>query len=131
MNVRWDSVVVNSRFWAEPPSPAAARPPSCKEGTEQISVKVWLFGGLASSLDERPVEVKVLERFSVSDVIAELGRRYGDEFLDRVVGPDGRKFKHCRVFVDGFPADNVDAQVHTGSSPALVEMILVTAIEGG
>lgn len=129
MSVRWDAVVGSSRFWTEPPRPAA--PPSTPEVASPVTVKVWPYGTLASVLAERPLELQLPEGFSVGDVLDELGRRYGDEFSDLVIGGDGRKFRHCRVFVDGLPADDVETPVHVGPSPALVEMILLTAIEGG
>ena len=131
MNVRWDAVVVNNGFWAEPSRPMPTHAPARKVDADRISVKVWLYGSLASVVEERPVELKLPQGFSVADVLAELGRRYGDALLELLVNPDGRKTRFCRVFVDGMPADDVDAPVHSGSSPALVEMILLTAIEGG
>ena len=131
MSVRWDAVVDKSRSWIGAASPIALPPAPSRVGAPPISVKVWLYGSLARILEERPVEVKLPEGFSVGDVMTELGRRYGKEFLDRVVAPDGHKLSHCRVYVDGLPADEVDTPVHAGSSPAVVEMILLTAIEGG
>ena len=129
MSVRWDAVVGSSRFWTEPPRPASK--PSTPEVASPVAVKVWPYGTLAGVLAERPLELQLPEGFSVGDVLAELGRRYGDEFSDLVIGGDGRKFRHCRVFVDGLPADDVETPVRVGRSPALVEIILLTAIEGG
>ncbi|MCR4332555.1 MAG: MoaD/ThiS family protein [Sulfuricaulis sp.] len=131
MGVRWDSVVGSSRFWTEPSRPAAKSSTLKQEVASPVAVKVWPYGTLASVFPERPLELQLPEGFSVRDVLTELGRRYGDEFSDRVFGADGRKFRHCRVFVDGLPADDVEVPVHAGPSPALVEIILLTAIEGG
>jgi hypothetical protein len=130
MSVRWDAVVGSSRFWTEPPRPASEPSPT-QEVASPVAVKVWPYGTLASVLAERPLELQLPEGFSVGDVLAELGRRYGPEFSDLVIGADGRKFRHCRVFVDGLPADDVETPVRVGRSPALVEIILLTAIEGG
>ena len=129
MSVRWDAAVGNSRFWIEPPRPAAK--PSTPNVTSSVAVKVWPYGALASVLAERPLELQLPEGFTVADVLAELGRRYGDEFSDLAIGGDGRKLRHCRVFVDGLPADDIETPVQVGPSPALVEIILLTAIEGG
>ena len=129
MSVRWDAVVGSSCFWTEPPRPAAKH--STPEVASPVAVKVWPYGTLASVLTERPLELQLAEGFSVRDVLDELGRRYGEAFSDLVIGGDGRKFRHCRVFVDGLPADDVETPVHVGASPALVEIILLTAIEGG
>lgn len=131
MNVRWDAVVADNRFWTEPPRPSVVRPDAKQEDAAQTSVKVWLYGTLAGVSEQRPVELQISQDFTVTDVLAELSRRYGEGFSDHVIGPDGRKFRHCRVFVDGLPADDVDTPVHAGPAPALVEMILLTAIEGG
>ena len=131
MSVRWDAVVDRSRFPTAPPGPAASPSAAVDEGAPPIAVKVWLYGSLARGREERPAEVMLPPGFSVGDVMTELGQRYGKDLLDRLVGPDGRKFSHCRVFVDGLPADDTDSPVHAGSSPAMVEIILLTAIEGG
>lgn len=129
MSVRWDAVVGDSGFWTEPPRPAAK--PSASEVASPAAVKVWPYGTLAGVLTERPLELQLPAGFSVGDVLAELTRRYGAEFSDLVIGDDGRKLRHCRVFVDGLPADDVETPVRVGPSPALVEIILLTAIEGG
>jgi len=131
MSVRWDAVVGSSRFWTEPPRPTAKPSTSRQEVASPVAVKVWPYGTLASVLAQRPLELQLPEGFSVGDVLDELSRRYGDEFSDLVIGSDGRKFRHCRVFVDGLPADDVETPVRVERSPALVEIILLTAIEGG
>lgn len=131
MKVRWDEVVGSSRFWNEPPRPAAPVRSAEKGSAAALSVNVWLYGSLASVSAQRPVVLELPQDFTVGEVLAELVRRYGTEFSDQVMGPDGRKLRHCRVFVDGHPADDPDTPVHAGSSAALVEMILLTAIEGG
>ena len=131
MKVRWDAVVDGSRFWAEPSRPASVPSHSTQEITEPVTVKVWLYGSLARMLAQRPLELKLPQGFSVGQVMAELGRRYGEEFSDRVLGADGRKFSHCRVFVDGLRIEDLGTPVHAGTSPATVEIILLAAIEGG
>jgi len=131
MSVRWDAVVGSSRFWTEPPRPASKPSAPKQEDSSPVAVKVWPYGTLAGVLAERPLALQLPEGFSVGDILAELGRRYGDEFSNLVIGGDGRKFRHCRVFVDGLPADDVETPVRVAQSPALVEIILLTAIEGG
>lgn len=131
MKVRWDAVVDGSRFWAEPPRPASVPSHSTQEITEPVTVKVWLYGSLARMLEKRPVELELPQGFSVGDVLAEFSRRYGEELSDRVLGADGRKFSHCRVFVNGLRIEDMESPVHAGPSPAVVEIILLAAIEGG
>ncbi len=132
MDVRWDAVVVDNRFWTDPSEPAAA-PPDSQKNSAPVSLKVWLYGTLAKETDwqKRPIELQFQQGFKVADVIAELVRRYGEGFKYWVVGPNGKKLRHCRVTVDGFPADNEETPIYTKSSTAVLEMILLTAIEGG
>ncbi|MBI2318372.1 MAG: MoaD/ThiS family protein [Betaproteobacteria bacterium] len=131
MSVRWDAVVDKSLFWTDPPPRAAAPSSTAADPAARVPVKVWLYGSLASLLAERPLELQFPAGFSVADVLAELGRRCGKEFSESVLGADGRKFSHCRVYVDGFRADDLQGPVHAGPSPAVVEIILLAAIEGG
>lgn len=131
MTVRWDAVVDKSRFWAEPSLPSAV-PATPRQGSgAPTTAKVWLFGELAGFLAERPLELILPEGSTAGDLVAELGRRCGAEFLERVLGADGRKFSHCRMFVDGRRVDDMATPVHCGPSPAVVEIILLAAIEGG
>ena len=131
MTVRWDAVVDRSQFWTESARPAAVSSASTQEISNPVTVNVWLYGSLARMLEKRPLELLLPQGFSVGDVLAELTRRYGGEFSDRVVGADGRKFSHCRVFVDGLRIEDMGVPVKVGASPAMVEIILLAAIEGG
>lgn len=131
MSVRWDAVVDRSRFWTGPPQPAPGHCAPKKEGAAPVVVNVWLYGSLASVMARRPLALQLAEGFTLGEVFTELGRRYGKAFSDRVIGADGKKFSHCRVFVDGLPADDIEIPIPAGASPAMVEIILLTAIEGG
>ncbi|MBI4292638.1 MAG: MoaD/ThiS family protein [Betaproteobacteria bacterium] len=131
MKVRWDAVVDRSRFWTEASRPASASPASTQQITEPVTVNVWLYGSLARMVEKRPLALQLPQGSSVGDVLAELGRRFGEEFTDRVVGADGQKFSHCRVFVDGLRMEDMGLPVDKGPSPATVEIILLAAIEGG
>ena len=127
MSVRWDAVVGRSQFWAEPARPATAAPTADTDAP--VPVRVLLFGTLANSTADRALTLNLHNPFCVADVIAELGRRCGGELLSLVADSDGRKFNHCRVYVNGEPVEDVARPVH--ESPAQVEMILITAAEGG
>ena len=129
MGVRWDAVVGRSQFWAEPVRPATAAPAALTDAP--VAVRVLLFGTLANSTSDRALTLNLRNPFCVADVIAELGRRYGGELLSLVADSGGRKFNHCRVYVNGEPVEDVAEPVHTAESPAEVEMILLTAAEGG
>jgi hypothetical protein len=127
MEVRWDAAVQGSRFWQEA-EPRAE--PSVPPG-EPLQVQVWLFGRLAVGCAERPIMLRLRAPLNVRAVIAELARRCGGELAALVTAPRGGKLKFCRVFVDGEPAEDADAPLQVRGSPARVEMILLTGIEGG
>ena len=129
MSVRWDAVVGGSQFWAEPVRPATAAPAALTAAP--VPVRVLLFGTLANSSAERALTLNLRSPFCIADLIAELGRRCGGELLSLVADADGRKFNHCRVYVNGEPVEDLAEPVHTAQSPAQVEMILLTAAEGG
>ena len=131
VKVRWDAVVDRSEFWSEPQRPEATPSAPVGECASPVTIQVWPYGALAGVLAERPLTLQFPAGFSVSDVLDELGRRHGEAFRDLVIGSDGRKLRQCRVFVDGLSADDVDAPVQVGPTPALVEIILLTALEGG
>lgn len=131
MGVRWDAVVERAverdpgRFETRSePAPAARLTSSAS-----APVEVWLFGSLAEAVPERPLRLEFRNPFSIDDVIAELGRRYGDGFLSLVTSPDGGMLRHCRVFVNGEDVEDTGAPV-CAQAPQ-IEMILLTAAEGG
>ena len=129
MAVRWDAVVeTGSRRW-EPPRVEAVRATTC--ASEKLSVDVWLFGSLAGALPERPFRLQLPAPFAVADVVAELGRQCGGEFASKVSAGDGRLLRHCRVFVNGEAVEDPAAPVYAGESAVQIEMILLTAAEGG
>ncbi|MCC4114924.1 MoaD/ThiS family protein [Aromatoleum toluclasticum] len=132
MNVRWDAVVTRPRCAPETPAQTARRPDGPGGDVGEIaSIEVWLYGALGERAGERPIRLRLGAPFSIDEVIGELGRRLGDEFLVRVQDAEGRKFPHCRVFIDGAEVDDSSRLVHRGPVPATAEMILLTAIEGG
>lgn len=132
MGVRWDAVVQHSRSERRsPPAPAARLTPCPSTMGVAASAQIWLFGSLADSVPERPLRLQFRNPFSIGDVIAELGRRYGAEFLSRVTAPDGGMLRHCRVFVNGEPVEDTVAPVCANNSVAHIEIILLTAAEGG
>ena len=127
MAVRWDAVVQDNGFWSN-----TARPLRQIPAADAIRrVQVWLFGSLADASPERPLGLQFRNPFSIGDVIAELGRRCGDEFLSRVTAPDGGMLRHCRVFVNGEAVEDPGEPVCFQDPVAQIEMILLTAAEGG
>lgn len=128
MLVRWDAVVRDNDFWSESPRQPGAAPAS---EDRPVRVQVWLFGSLNDQAGSSPVTVQFQRPFSVNDVIAELGRVLGRAFLDRLTDSAGVMFRICRVFVDGEAVEDVAAPIETAAAQTTVELILLTAAEGG
>ncbi len=129
MGVRWDAVVEDKRFWSgASPSAPAVQP---AQPDAPISLQVWLFGSLAGAAAERPLVLELPPPFTVEDVIAELGRRCGPGFLPRFTASGGAPVRHCRVYIDGEEIEDTAAPVRVRSACARIEMILLTAAEGG
>lgn len=129
MGVRWDAVVQDSGFWSECTRQSPDAPAADADGL--VCVQVWLFGSLADGVPERPVTVEFHGPFSVGDVVAELGCRWGRVFLDKVTAPGGGILRYCRMFVNGESVDDATAPIRTTESPTQIEMILLAAAEGG
>ena len=130
MGVRWDAVVERGGFWSEVAPDAAFQPPrtgaaGCRD------VRVWLFGSLAEAAPERPLHLTLALPFTVDDVVGELGRRCGEAFLSRATGPGGGLHNHCRVYVNGEEIEDSAALLGGAGPGADIEMILLTAAEGG
>jgi hypothetical protein len=129
VNVRWDSATIDTEFWSK--LAGAAREPAAPATGACVAVRVMLFGALSDMRDASPISLEVHSPFSVRDVIEELGRRFLPALRERVLDPAGRKYRHCRVFIDGLPAEDIDAPVVAQTTQPQVEMILLTAAEGG
>ena len=94
-------------------------------------MQVCLFGSLKDGVIKSPLALEFRGPFSVGDVIVEIGRLYGRAFLDRVSDSGGGLLRNCRVFVNGEEVEDAAATVRTGALQTEVEMILLTAAEGG
>lgn len=129
MGIRWDAVVQDNDFWSESARQSPEAPVA--DAKRPVCVQAWLFGSLADGVAKRPVTVEFRGPFSVRDVIAELGRLYGRAFLDRVTDPGGGIFRNCRVFVNGQAADDAATLIQTEALQTEIELILLTAAEGG
>ncbi|OGA14210.1 MAG: hypothetical protein A3G25_03955 [Betaproteobacteria bacterium RIFCSPLOWO2_12_FULL_63_13] len=126
MGVRWDAVVQDREFWSEAAPPSIRAQAACVKS----SVQVWLFGSLANGA-ERPVNLEFRGPFCVADVVAKLGNLYGTAFLDRVTDSAGAIIRNCRVFVNGQAVDDATTPIQIDAPHADIELILLTAAEGG
>ena len=94
-------------------------------------VNVRLFGMLGILAKERSVALHMAERVTLGDVLAELGKRFGQGFTDQILRVPGEMHSYCQVFVNDTPVDNLEKELETNGSAAEVGMILLMASEGG
>ena len=132
MSVRWDAVVKDKTFWSSRRvSDAAGAAPEGASGGAPVEVQVWLFGGLAGPGMTNPLVLQFAGGCVLRDVVDELGRRFGPEFLRTLVSESGESFNTCRVFLDGEAAKDMATPISGGPAAATVEIILFREIEGG
>ncbi len=132
MNVRWDAVAKGNAFWSsrEVPEKPASTGQSAGPGAP-VEVQVWLFGKLAGPEARNPMILQFGSGCALREVIGELGRRIGPDFLRKIVSDSGELFNVCRVFLDGDLVKDVATPICSGGAPASVEIILLQEIEGG
>ena len=124
MNVRWDCVVTDkaSAFATRATAPARI------DSTRPVEVRVRLFGMLVGREVAHPLVLQFASGCALRDVIDELGRRLGREFLRHVLSDSGQSFNTCRLFLDGEPVQDLSTPIPNAAS---VEIILFREIEGG
>jgi len=94
-------------------------------------VNVRLFGMLGILAKQRSVAFHMAEGATLGDVVAELGKRFGREFIDRILRVPGEMHSYCQVFVNDAPVDDLKRELEAKGSAAEVGMILLMASEGG
>jgi molybdopterin converting factor small subunit len=130
MNIRWDAVVdpaTVERHRAPPRLPQSVIDPNAGS----IRVRVQLFGALAALSRQQSVELVLPAGATVADVIALLGDRLGETFPTHVVDASGSKRRHCRLFVAGYPVEDLQTPLDPAIEPTEIEIILLIAPEGG
>ncbi len=130
MSVRWDAVV-------DPATVARHRAPpllpqSVIDGNaDSIRVRVRLFGALAALSRQQSVELTLPAGATVADVIAILGDRLGETFPTHVIDASGAKRRHCRLFVAGYPVEDLQTPLYPTIELTEIDIILLIAPEGG
>lgn len=94
-------------------------------------VNVRLFGMLGILFKERSVALHMAERATLGDVLTELGKRFGREFMERIFRVPGEMHSYCQVFVNNNEVDDLNKELETNGSVTEVGMILLMASEGG
>jgi molybdopterin converting factor small subunit len=96
-----------------------------------VPVTVRLFGILAVLTHERLVELTLPEGSTVGDVLSELGKRFGADFLARILRMPEELHSYCSLFVNGKQLDDLNTEVPADGAAAEVSVILFMASEGG
>ena len=110
------------------PSTAAADAASQQAGA---AVHVWLFGGLSKFAAERPLVLDMPGGFCAHDVIAEMAKRCGPDFLDTVLRKPGQITSCCKIFLDGWPVDDIHRPLNINRDTCEWEMIVLSGEPGG
>ena len=130
MTVRWDAAadpaLVESRK-----APAAFRHPAPPGTADSIRIRVRLFGALAALSAQQAAECVLPAGTTVTDVIETLGERLGETFLAHVADANGVKHRHCRLFVSGFPIEDLSTPLYATDQLTEIDIILLIAPEGG
>jgi hypothetical protein len=97
----------------------------------RVSVNVRLFGILALLTRQRLVEMTLARGATAGDVLGELGKRFGPDFLARLLRVPGELRSHCAFFANGEQVNDLNTEVACGCGPAEITVILFMASEGG
>jgi len=130
MNVRWDAVVDRAtveRHKASPPLPQSV----IDRNANSIRARVQLFGSLAALSRQQSVELVLSAGVTVADVIAILKDQLGETFSTHVIDANGAKRRHCRLFVAGYPVEDLQTPLYPATELTEIDIILLIAPEGG
>jgi len=132
MNVRWDAVVDRAAsavdYYKIPPLLPRAEN---SQPAGNIQIHLQLFGALAPLAMERSIKLELPPPATIADVLAALKVRFGELFLARVQDKAGAKHRYCRLFVDGYPIEDLQTLLGATANPIEIEIILIIAPEGG
>ena len=96
-----------------------------------VPVTVRLFGILALLTRERLVEMTLPRGATAGDVLNELGKRFGPDFLLRILRVPGELRTYCAFFANGEQVNDLNKEVAHDGGPAEIAVILFMASEGG
>lgn len=130
MNIRWDAVVNPAAVESHSAPPVLPRP-VIDRNSDCIRVRVQLFGALAALCRQQSAEFTLPAGAPVADVIAILGERLGEAFSAHVVDASGVKRRHCRLFVAGYPVEDLQTALYPANELTEIDIILLIAPEGG
>jgi molybdopterin converting factor small subunit len=132
MSIRWDAVVDRKAASHDAPAPPPRRPAGAAHlGADRVRARVRLFGALASISRQSMLEFEFRPGDSVGDVVARLGEQLGEAVLSHLLDQSGAKRRHCRLFVDGYPVEDLRSALAPTANPTEIDIILLVAPEGG
>ncbi len=94
-------------------------------------VRVWLFGALSALSPERPLVLEFTSGFTARQVIEAMAVRCGPALPAQALDETGSLLRCCRLFIDGFPVEDLDLPLGADGSAVEIEMILLMGYEGG
>ncbi len=130
MNIRWDAVVDADTMERRRPPPLASQSVIDRD-TNSIRIRVQLFGALAALSTQQSVELTLSTGVTIADVIEILGDRLGETFLTHVIDASGVKRRHCRLFIAGYPVEDLQTPLDPATELTEIDIILLIAPEGG
>ncbi len=105
--------------------------PVLNRNSDGIRVRVQFFGALAALNSQRSVELVVPAGTLVAEVIAILGEQFGETFSTQVIDAGGAKRRYCRLFVAGYPVEDLQTPLYPANELTEIDIILLIAPEGG
>lgn len=110
----------------------ANKAPAEPAGTaDRLVVTVRLYGFLATSAGRDRLVLSLPAGATVGDVLARLRASMDLQALDDAGDGGGGLAPCCRMFLDGYPVEDLGAPLTTRNGAAALEMILLQAFEGG
>jgi molybdopterin converting factor small subunit len=128
MSIRWDAVVDLATVGTHRIPPLL---PQSERNANSIRVRVQFFGALAALSGQQSVELLLPAGATVADAIAILGDRLGETFLSHVIDASGVKRRYCRLFVAGYPVEDLQTPFYPTIELTEIDIILLIAPEGG
>lgn len=112
-------------------TPRSPKAPEANPAKAEIEVQVRMFGIAAALTGERELTLRLPAGAIVSDVIATLAEHYNAALFDDVMSAAQKKTSHCRISVNGSLVRDLTAPLGTEGGSQIVEIILLSAFEGG
>lgn len=102
-----------------------------KAAADRYRVHVWLFGSLSMISAERHLVFDVPDGARVAWIVEALGQRLGCRLVNQIMETPDRKFGVCRIFFNGVQVELEDELAPQGAQGSDIEIIVLTALEGG